>query len=72
MVDQSYTVECPHSPKKDFANVVQRKFKRTEQSRKLAEARREFLQKFGTAKPDRQKLTMMDLIFYNPSGNPMR
>lgn len=75
MADQSNTVECPHSPKKEFTSVVQRKFKRTEQSRKLAEARREFLQKFGTSKPDkpdRQKLTMMDLIFYNPSSNPMR
>lgn len=72
MADQSYTLECPHSPKKEFANVVQRKFRRTEQSRKLAEARREFVQKFGTSKPDRHKLTMMDLIFFNPTSNPMR
>ncbi|KAL1501569.1 hypothetical protein ABEB36_006869 [Hypothenemus hampei] len=50
------------SPKKVF---------RTEQSRKLAEARREFYKKFGANNPDKQKLKMIDLIFYNPVSNPM-
>lgn len=58
--------------KKEVTTIVQRKWKRTEQSRKLAEARREFLEKFGNSKPDRQKLTMVDLVFYNPTTNPMR
>lgn len=57
---------------KEFSTIIQRKCKRTEQSRKMAEARRQFLHKFGNHLPDRQKLTMIDLIFYNPVSNPMR
>ncbi|XP_974424.2 transcription factor TFIIIB component B'' homolog [Tribolium castaneum] len=64
--------ECPSPQKpKEFSSVIQRKCRRTEQSRKLAEARRDFYLKFGHKKPDRQKLTMIDLIFYNPVTNPM-
>lgn len=48
-----------------------KKLFRTEQSRKLAEARREFYRKFGTNNPDKQKLKMIDLIYYNPTSNPM-
>lgn len=70
--DETTVIEPPGSSKKEFNTVIQRKFKRTEQSRKLAEARREFLEKFRDSKPDRQKLTMIDLIFYNPTSNPMR
>lgn len=70
--DHQSIIEPPSSPKKELNVVIQRKWRRTEQSRKLAEARREFLEKFGDSKPDRQKLTMMDLIFYNPTTNPMR
>nr|CAH7730343.1 unnamed protein product [Callosobruchus chinensis] len=56
-----------HKPKEtSYKKVV-----RTELTRKVAEARREFQRKFGYGKPDRQKLTMMDLIFYNPQDNPM-
>ncbi|XP_065167678.1 transcription factor TFIIIB component B'' homolog [Atheta coriaria] len=57
--------------KPEFNSVIQRKCRRTEQSRKLAEARRDFQQKFNNGKPDRQKLTMIDLIFYNPGSSPM-
>ncbi|KAF2879324.1 hypothetical protein ILUMI_26835 [Ignelater luminosus] len=56
---------------KEFSSIIQRKCKRTEQSRKMAEARRHFMHKFGNQIPDKQKLTMMDLIFYNPISNPM-
>ncbi|KAJ8943991.1 hypothetical protein NQ314_009574 [Rhamnusium bicolor] len=64
--------ECmsPQRPKESIS-IVQKKCNRTEQSRKLAEARREFQRRFGTSKPDRQRLTMIDLIFYNPTSNPM-
>ncbi|XP_022913818.2 transcription factor TFIIIB component B'' homolog isoform X1 [Onthophagus taurus] len=48
-----------------------RKFRRSDQGRKIAEARRNFYQKFADGKPDKQKLTMMDLIYYNPATNPM-
>ncbi|XP_056631162.1 uncharacterized protein LOC130441479 [Diorhabda sublineata] len=44
---------------------------RSDQTRKIAEARREFVRRFGFNKPERNRLTMMDLIFYNPDTNPM-
>lgn len=56
---------------KEINTIIQKKCNRTEQTRKLAEARREFQRRFGSSAPDRQKLTMMDLIFYNPETNPM-
>ncbi|KRT84632.1 hypothetical protein AMK59_2095, partial [Oryctes borbonicus] len=59
------------SPAKKEHAVVQRRYRRTGQSRKFAEARREFNMKFVNGKPDKQKLTMIDLIFYNPATNPM-
>lgn len=64
--------ECmsPQRPK-EFNSVIQKKCRRSEQSRKLANARMDFYVKFGNNKPDRQKLTMIDLIFYNPTTNPM-
>lgn len=60
----------PQKPR-EFNTLIQRKCRRTEQSRRLAEARRDFYLKFGNQKPDREKLTMMDLIFYNPTTNLM-
>ncbi|KAG5886501.1 hypothetical protein JTB14_014684 [Gonioctena quinquepunctata] len=61
------------SPQKqrEITSIVPKKCNRSEQTRKLAEARREFQRRFGSEKPDRQKLTMMDLLFYNPKSNPM-
>lgn len=44
----------------------------SESTRKLAEARREFLLKHEKKAPDRSKLTMYDLIYYNPVTNPMK
>lgn len=54
-------------------NLTQkRKIVVSESARKLAEARREFLRKHDDNKPpDRSKLTMYDLIYYNPINNPM-
>lgn len=56
-------VFCSGPPKK--------KQRRSDIARKMAEARKEFYYKFGSKTPDRNKLTMMDLIFYNPTSNPM-
>jgi hypothetical protein len=39
---------------------------------RIARARLEFQNKFGNRTPDRSRLTMFDLIFYNPSTNPMK
>ncbi|XP_043264544.1 transcription factor TFIIIB component B'' homolog isoform X1 [Colletes gigas] len=44
----------------------------SESARKLAEARREFHIKHENKTPDRTKLTMYDLIYYNPITNPMK
>ncbi|CAK9821538.1 Transcription factor TFIIIB component B'' homolog [Anthophora retusa] len=44
----------------------------SESARKLAEARREFQIKHENKTPDRSKLTMYDLIYYNPVTNPMK
>lgn len=44
----------------------------SESARKLAEARREFHLKNENKTPDRSKLTMYDLIYYNPVTNPMK
>lgn len=49
----------------------QKQYKRSEQTRKFAEARREFQRKCRQGKVDKQKLTMFDLIFYNPTTNLM-
>ncbi|XP_044737954.1 transcription factor TFIIIB component B'' homolog [Chrysoperla carnea] len=51
--------------------IIKRKVRRSDIAKKMAEAKRDFYNKFGTKTPDRQKLTMMDLIFYNPTSNPM-
>ncbi|KAI4499953.1 hypothetical protein M0802_004823 [Mischocyttarus mexicanus] len=44
----------------------------SESARKLAESRREFQLKHENKTPDRTKLTMYDLIYYNPVGSPMK
>ncbi|XP_014205758.1 transcription factor TFIIIB component B'' homolog [Copidosoma floridanum] len=44
----------------------------SESARKLAEARRDFNMKHDKKTPDKSKLTMYDLIYYNPSTNPMK
>ncbi|XP_033324499.1 transcription factor TFIIIB component B'' homolog Bdp1 [Megalopta genalis] len=44
----------------------------SESARKLADARREFNLKHENKIPDRSKLTMYDLIHYNPVTNPMK
>lgn len=44
----------------------------SESARKLAEARREFNLKYENKAPDKTKLTMYDLIYYNPTTNPMK
>ncbi|XP_076648723.1 transcription factor TFIIIB component B'' homolog Bdp1 isoform X2 [Halictus rubicundus] len=44
----------------------------SESARKLADARREFNLKHENKIPDRSKLTMYDLIYYNPVTNPMK
>ncbi|KAI4467694.1 rna polymerase iii transcription initiation factor b [Holotrichia oblita] len=70
-VVENHSITETKSPGRKEYTIVQRKCRRTEQTRKFAEARREFNMKFVNGKPDKQKLTMIDLIFYNPATNPM-
>ncbi|XP_046470547.1 transcription factor TFIIIB component B'' homolog isoform X1 [Neodiprion pinetum] len=56
----------------EFRPLPKRRMVISESARKLAEARREFLHKHGKKTPDRNKLTMYDLIYYNPVTNPMK
>lgn len=51
---------------------MKKKIRKSEGSKKMAEARKEFAKKYTEGKLDHKKLTMMDLIFYNPTTNPMR
>ncbi|XP_066151507.1 transcription factor TFIIIB component B'' homolog [Euwallacea fornicatus] len=51
--------------------TLQKKVFRNEQSKKVAEARREFYRRNVANSPDKQKLKMIDLIYYNPTGTPM-
>lgn len=51
--------------------VKQKKPKFNDFARKVADARREFQRKYEKIPPDRNSLRMIDLIFYNPSTNPM-
>lgn len=56
---------------KESSSNVQKKCKRSEQSSKMAEAKRNFQTKFRNQALEKQKLTMYDLIFYNPATKPM-
>lgn len=60
-----------NSPPK-FKTTQKRRMLVSESARKLAEARREFMLKHDNKTPDRSKLKMYDLIYYNPVTNPMK
>lgn len=67
--EQNVKEECPDSPEKKPTRP-----RRTQSSctLRLAKARMEFQNKFRNKAPDRSRLTMFDLIFYNPTTNPMK
>lgn len=45
---------------------------RSEECQRVANAKREFNQRLNGNPPDKTRLTMYDLIYYNPSTNPMK
>ncbi|EEB19831.1 transcription factor TFIIIB B'' component, putative [Pediculus humanus corporis] len=59
------------SSKKNITAVKRKRAKCSDFTKKLADARREFQKKYEKTKPDRSTLKMIDLIFYNPTTNPM-
>lgn len=63
---------APSNPSTKLKTSQKRRILISESARKLAEARREFLLKHENKTPDRAKLTMYDLIYYNPVTNPMK
>lgn len=44
----------------------------SDSAKRLMESRREFNRSYGTKIPDKSKMKMYDLIFYNPRNNPMK
>lgn len=52
--------------------VVRNRRALSNRMQRMARARQEFYNKFGNQTPDRSRLTMFDLIFYNPTTNPMK
>lgn len=45
---------------------------RSEECQRVANAKREFNQRLNGNPPDKTRLTMYDLIYYNPTTNPMK
>lgn len=45
---------------------------RSDESQRIAMAKRDFQQRFNGQQPDKARLTMFDMIFYNPTTNPMK
>ncbi|XP_051164138.1 transcription factor TFIIIB component B'' homolog isoform X2 [Leptopilina boulardi] len=60
-----------HNISKIKVGQQKRRLTVSESAKKLADARREFMLKHENKTPDRNKLTMYDLIYYNPVTNPM-
>lgn len=50
----------------------QKRSMRSEECQRVANAKREFNQRLNGNPPDKTRLTMYDLIYYNPSTNPMK
>lgn len=44
---------------------------RSEEFQRVANAKREFQQRLNGNPPDKTRLTMYDMIYYNPTSNPM-
>lgn len=60
-----------HNISKIKVGQQKRRLTVSESAKKLADARKEFMLKHENKTPDRNKLTMYDLIYYNPITNPM-
>lgn len=56
---------------RDF-NMKQKRAMKSEELQRMSIAKREFNQKLSGKPPDKNRLTMYDLIYYNPTTNPMR
>lgn len=52
-------------------NTRPKRMHRSEEFQRVANAKREFNQRLNGKAPDKSRLTMYDLIYYNPISNPM-
>lgn len=56
---------------RDFG-MKQKRSMKSEELQRMSIAKREFNQKLSGKPPDKNRLTMYDMIYYNPTTNPMR
>lgn len=52
-------------------NMRPKRMHRSEEFQRVANAKREFNQRLNGKTPDKSRLTMYDMIYYNPVSNPM-
>lgn len=68
---ESYSSSVSDAPYiRDLGSKIKRSH-RSEEYQRVANAKREFNQKLNGKPPDKSRLTMYDLIYYNPLTNPM-
>lgn len=68
---ESYSSSVSDAPySRDLASKLKRSH-RSEEYQRVANAKREFNQRLNGKPPDKSRLTMYDLIYYNPLTNPM-
>lgn len=68
---ESYSSSVSDVPHMRDLNSKIRRSHRSEEYQRVANAKREFNQKLNGKPPDKSRLTMYDLIYYNPLTNPM-
>lgn len=55
-----------------ISSTKQKRVCRSEEFQRVANAKRELQQRFNGNPPDKTRLTMYDMIYYNPTSNPMK
>lgn len=55
-----------------FHSSKPKRIARSEEFQRIANAKKEFHQRFNGKTPDKQHLTMYDMIYYNPITNPLK
>lgn len=68
---ESYSSSVSDAPNMRDFNLKMKRSHRSEEYQRVANAKREFNQRLNGKPPDKSRLTMYDLIYYNPLTNPM-
>lgn len=69
---ESYSSSVSDAPYIRELTSKMKRSHRSEEYQRVANAKREFNQKLNGKTPDKSRLTMYDLIYYNPLTNPMK